>query len=197
MRKAGVVLFAVLLSAMQANAYHFKLNGIYYNFIEGTADEVEVTYPIEYRHDDYDGEGDYYNSIVIPQTVSYKNKEYRVTSIGEQAFRESGVEAITIPKSITYIGPSAFNSCGGLKKVEVQWEKPLDLNEVEKRYLELGYDPPSIAEHIFDFGMQYFENATLIVPKNTKALYQEQYVWKSFSCIKEKEEESDEPAPNS
>lgn len=193
MKKAVIILFAFLSGIMQANAYHFELNGIYYNFVEDTTDEVEVTYFIDYRHDDFDDTGDYSGNIVIPETIIYENKEYRVTSIGEQAFRESGIESIIIPQSITYIGGYAFNSCYALKKVEVQWETPLDLEEVEKKYPKSGDPYPDayrLAEYIFDFRAEYFQ-ITLIVPKDTKTLYREQYVWKNFTDIKEKETEND------
>lgn len=181
MKKTLVILFAILFGTTQAKAYNFELNGLYYNFIEGTVDFVEVTYPIEYRHDDYDGEGDYYGDIVIPEVVTYKNKQYYVVGIGEQAFRESGVETVTIPKSIEHIGVLAFRSCYSLNKIEVQWDIPLNLREVEKR------SPADYtAEDIFDFSEQEFERITLVVPKGTKHLYQEQDVWSRFINIEEK-----------
>ncbi|MDH6355530.1 hypothetical protein M2132_001875 [Dysgonomonas sp. PH5-45] len=186
MKKAIIVLFAVLFGAMQAKAYHFEQNGIYYNFVEGTADEVEVTYLIDYRGDDFDGEGDYYDDILIPETIRYKGKQYRVTGISEQTFRESGVEAITIPKSVKYIGVNAFRSCSALKRIEVKWENPLNLKDMEEKY-PTCYDISYTAQSIFDFGEQYFEDVILVVPKNTKALYQEQYVWKNFTNIEEKD----------
>jgi hypothetical protein len=185
MKKLIIILAAVLLSEMQTKAYNFELNGIYYNFIEGTADEVEVTYFIDYRHDDFDGEGDYYGDIIIPETIIHENKTYRVTRIGEQAFRESGVQTITIPKSIKFIGMKALDCFP--KRIEVQWETPLDLREVEKMYpIVYDFSGHYTAEDIFNFDEIRFERVTLVVPKNTKALYQEQEVWKNFIHIEEK-----------
>lgn len=189
MKKALIILVAALFGAMPVKAYHFELGGIYYNFIEGTEDKVEVTYPIEYRHDDYDGEGDYYGDIVIPGIIVYENKQYLVTSIGEQAFRESGVKTVTIPKSIEYIGFLAFRDCSALEKIEVRWRKPLDLRQVESKYPKLPMPYYSYsAEDIFDFSEQDFARVTLVVPQNTKTLYQEQDVWKHFVNVEEKEE---------
>lgn len=187
MKKGILILLAVLFSTMQIKAYNFELDGIYYNFIEGTTNNVEVTYPIEYRHDDYDGEGDYYGVIIIPEIVTYKNKHYRVTSIGEQAFRESSVVAVTVPKSVEYIGVGAFRDCCFLEKIEVQWSVPLDLREVEKTYPKHS-DPyyNYVAEDIFDFSEEQRQRITLVVPINTKTLYQEWEVWKYFVNIEEK-----------
>ncbi len=184
MKKTIIILSLLACIAIQAKAYHFELNGIYYNFIEGTIDEVEVTYFIDYRHDDFDGKGDYYGDIVIPETIVYENKTYRVTRIGEQAFRESSVETITIPKSIRFIGMGAL-ACSP-KKIEFQWEMPLDLREVEKKYPDVyDYTGTYVAEDIFGFDEHGFERVTLVVPKNTKALYQKQEVWRNFVHIEE------------
>ena len=175
---------------LSETAYDFELNGIYYNFIKGTADEVEVTYFIEYRYDDFDGVGDYYGDIVIPETIIYKNKQYHVTSIHDQTFRESSIESVTIPKSIRYIGPRTFKDCY-LKKIEVQWQIPLNLREVEKKYPKSNSSYTSgsewVAEEIFDWFEQDFERVILVVPANTKKLYQKQEVWKNFIHIEEKQ----------
>lgn len=187
MKTVLLVLIAVLFSSMQAKAYDFELDGIYYNFIEETTDEVEVTYFIEYRHDDFDGAGDYYGNILIPESIVYQNKEYWVTGIGEQAFRESGVESVIIPKSIKYIGWLAFRDCYSLHRIEVQWETPLNLREVEKKYPKFDDSYSDyVAEDIFDFNERDFERVVLVVPANTKMFYQMEDVWKNFIHIEEK-----------
>lgn len=85
---------------------------IYYNFInEGT--ELEVTGK---RKDNviwmvYTG------SVNIPEEVTYMNKTYKVTSIGEQAFHNSQLNSVTIPQSVTNIGEHAFWWCDGLTSI--------------------------------------------------------------------------------
>ena len=83
----------VMLSLF-ANAYDFKVYGIYYNI---TGDNtVEVT-----SGNDYDYKGD----IVIPNSINHDSKEYSVTSIGDRAFFNcSSLTAINIPEGVTSIG---------------------------------------------------------------------------------------------
>ena len=52
-------------------------------------------------------------NIVIPDT--YNN--YKVTSIGPNAFSEKDIESITIPDTVTEIEGHAFQSCTNLKSV--------------------------------------------------------------------------------
>ncbi len=61
------------------------------------------------------------NSVVIPSTVS----GYTVTAVGENAFYDTtyggngGIDAITLPTTITTIGDNAFNYCSNLTTVDI------------------------------------------------------------------------------
>lgn len=58
--------------------------------------------------------------IMIPETISYKNKLFSVTCIGSCAFQNcSSLESITIPHSVTGIGFSAFEDCYSLKSITI------------------------------------------------------------------------------
>ena len=58
--------------------------------------------------------------IIIPPTVQYQGRTYRVTSIGDKAFFGcSGLTSVTIPNGVTSIGYSAFHGCSGLTSVTI------------------------------------------------------------------------------
>ena len=50
----------------------------------------------------------YSGDVVIPETISYEGKEWRVTSIGRRAFNSQIVSSINLPNSITTIKSYAF-----------------------------------------------------------------------------------------
>lgn len=113
-------LLVVLLSMTSYNSYAYDYDiaventdgvTIYYNFInEGT--ELEVTGKTQ----GLQSWMVYTGSVNIPEEVTYMNKNYKVTSIGEKAFfrSESYLNYVTIPKSVTSIGDGAFQGCSGL-----------------------------------------------------------------------------------
>lgn len=106
------ILFFPLLTLLSliASAYDVKLDGIYYNF---SGDEVEVT-------SSNDNTTNYSGSVVIPESVTYHNKTYSVTSIGINAFaKSSNMISVTIPESVTKIGGSAFLGCSSLTSITI------------------------------------------------------------------------------
>ena len=94
-------------------AYDFSVNGIYYNKnSDGTS--VTVTY------ESINSCGCKVNNVVIPSTVTYNGKTYKVTSIGSQAFHDSYIlTSITIPESVTSIGSQAFQYCANLASITI------------------------------------------------------------------------------
>ena len=67
--------------------------------------------------------------MVIPESVSYQEAEYPVTSICSSAFYQcDSLTEVTIPNSVTSIGNGAFNGCTGLKNLIIEdGEKELTL----------------------------------------------------------------------
>ncbi|MDE6440607.1 MAG: leucine-rich repeat protein [Bacteroidales bacterium] len=123
MKKRLMLILFALLSGWSAGAYDFEVDGIYYNYRREGNDgniidgEVAVTYK-DYPYY-YDNERtDYSGSVVIPATVTYDGKTYRVTAIRNGAFGYcTGLTSVTIPNSVTSIGEGAFEQCAGLKSV--------------------------------------------------------------------------------
>ena len=99
-----LILLLILALPSGAFAYDFEVNGIYYN-ASASSGKATVTYRDE-NYNSYSGE------ITIPTEVNYNGVNYRVTEIGEYAFKGcSGLTSIEIPNSITSIGVNAFYCC--------------------------------------------------------------------------------------
>ncbi len=108
MRKLYFLFFLAFLPLV-ASAQAVEIDGIYYNLnSSGDTKTAEVTQnPNRYSGD-----------IVIPETVTYNDVTYSVTSIGDYAFTScSGLTSVTIPNSLTSIGDYAFMACSGLTSV--------------------------------------------------------------------------------
>ena len=120
MKKNILLMLIALFCAMYAQAYDFKSGDLYYNITSRPYTlpfTVEVTY--ESGYDNYLG----LKSVVIPESVTYDGRTYKVTRIGEGAFEGcSGFTSITIPNNITSIGDDAFKRCIGL--TSIVWNSP-------------------------------------------------------------------------
>ena len=98
------------MCATSVVAEDFEVDGIYYNILSEENKTVEVT----------KGDNKYTGAVAIPETVTYEDVTYWVTSIGGGAFHDcSGLTSIEIPNSVTSIGEWAFFSCTGLTSVEI------------------------------------------------------------------------------
>ena len=80
------------------------LNGIKY--------KLNFNKTAEVLRDDYSGD------IVIPETVTYNNVTYKVTSLGYSCFSGcSSLTSITLPSSITSLGVDCFYCCSSLTSI--------------------------------------------------------------------------------
>lgn len=114
LRFAIAICFA--LTASNTFAYDFEVDGIYYNVTSFENLEVEVTSYCYHLDDEYD-EHKYSGDIAIPETVTYKNRELSVTSIGEEAFYDcSGLTSVDIPDGVTSIRKGAFYACDTIEE---------------------------------------------------------------------------------
>ena len=59
------------------------------------------------------------SNVVIPSEVVYDGEIYSVTSIGYEAFKNTGLKSITIPESVTSISDLAFEGCTGLTSITI------------------------------------------------------------------------------
>ena len=63
---------------------------------------------------------DYSGNIVIPETVTYNNVTYKITSLGDECFNGcSSLTSINLPSSITSLGDKCFNGCSSLTSINL------------------------------------------------------------------------------
>ncbi len=109
--KHWLMTVAVLLCSVTMNAQSFEVDGIFYNVTSSTDLTAEVVPCVNNK---YEG------SIVIPSQVSYLNKEYTVTRVGDRAFSSCGnLSSITLPNTVTSIGSQAFYYCKSLTSITI------------------------------------------------------------------------------
>ena len=81
--------------SISASADVVEVDGICYDISETTATVTQG--------------GDYSGDLVIPESITFENSIYSVTSIGGGAFYNCwSLTSVTIPNSVTSIGDCAF-----------------------------------------------------------------------------------------
>ena len=119
---------ALVSIATTSSAYDMYVNGIYYNI---NGDEATVTYiqhsfysdnGYELGNNGYNYKKKYNNIVLIPETVTYNETIYTVTSIGSYAFANCGsLTGVSIPNTVTSIDNYAFYNCSGLKNIMIPY----------------------------------------------------------------------------
>lgn len=135
-RRGVFMLIFFFLLSLNAVAYDFEVDGIYYNITSYTNMQVEVTFKrnsIAYK-----------DFVTIPENVKHDDKTYSVTSIGNLAFNNTpwynnksdgllyinnmlydykGIMPsnthIDVKEGITHIGNSVFSNCTNLTSITI------------------------------------------------------------------------------
>ena len=102
-----VLALLMSLVARAVWAYDAEIDGLYYDFDSQNLSAMVVS-------------GDNAESIVIPETVTYNGKSYRVTGVKSYAFSAcTELTSISIPRSVTRIGYYAFENCDKIAAVHI------------------------------------------------------------------------------
>lgn len=79
-------------------AYDFQVDGFNFDFI-GSSNEVVLRSPINPI-----------DIVVIPSKVTFRNREFDVVSIGDNAFRDTKLYSVTFSEGLRSIGDNAFRN---------------------------------------------------------------------------------------
>ena len=168
-------------------AEKFEYNEIFYNTINDSTAEVhfQTWWGFSgYQHD----------TIVIPPTVDYNGRTYRVVGIVQSAFIDfTSLITVSIPNTVTTIGICAFANCTNLSKVLI----PSSVQTIGsaafayctslKEVTCLAPIPPTCGELVLnDYEMFYgvdVSNVLLYVPVGSIDLYKKAEYWKDFKIV--------------
>lgn len=161
------ILLSMLICIVGVKAFAYDIEAknedgvtIYYNWINDKT-ELEVTKP-KYSNG-------YSGNIVIPNSITYEDKSYNVTSIGYQAFYEcKNLTGITIPSSITSIGVEAFYNCYYLSSVNINdIEAWCRISFAISPFSDVYSNPLYYAHHLFLNGEEIKD---LVIPNNVTSI---------------------------
>lgn len=58
-------------------------------------------------------------TVTLPTSVTFNGTNYRVTKVSRKAFKDSGINILTIPSTINELGDGAFVGCVNLSSVTI------------------------------------------------------------------------------
>lgn len=140
---------------LQALVTEFTVDKLKYDVTDLVANTVEIT----------SGYGD--GALNIPATVTYAGTEYKVTSIGAEAFYDCSFTSVTIPDGVTIIKYSAFQNCSEL--TEVTFGNSITTIENTAFYYCLSLKQVTIPKNVTKIGGNVFGFCTALTQVNVDA----------------------------
>ena len=113
-----VLITVALLCGLPVSAYDFEVDGYRYNItsVEDLTVEVAGT-PIGRIETNKVLGIKTTEEIIIPSSVQYSSKTFRVTRIGNSALENADVKSVIVPEGIIAIGQQAFFLCYNLESI--------------------------------------------------------------------------------
>lgn len=140
---------------LQALVTEFTVDKLKYDVTDLVANTVEIT----------SGYGD--GALNIPATVTYAGTEYKVTSIGAEAFYDCSFTSVTIPDGVTIIKYGAFQNCTDL--TEVTFGNSITTIEYSAFYYCLSLKQVTIPKSVTNIGVNVFFYCTALTHINVDA----------------------------
>lgn len=140
---------------LQPISTEFTVDNLKYNVTDLVANTVEIT----------SGYGD--GALNIPATVTYAGTEYKVTSIGVEAFYDCSFTSVTIPDGVTIIKYSAFQNCTEL--TEVTFGNSITTIEYSAFYYCTSLKQVTIPKSVTNIGVNVFFYCTALTHINVDA----------------------------
>ena len=132
----AISFIAVLVCIFTVSALAVEIDGIYYTLNDNNAtatvnNENATKCTLE--------------NVVIPETVTYKDKEYTVTTIDHHAFsgtqggwgKNQTIKTLYIPKTVSSIGNHFLRQCASIESVTIKAknENGIELGDAEFHHL--------------------------------------------------------------
>lgn len=150
--------------------------GIYKGFSDGNPSSTAVCIHWE----DFNNYSDYFNNLVIPNTVTYNGVTYIITALAPYAFCERvDIKTITLPETIKNIGSYAFYFCTNLTAINI----PNSVTAINNNTFELcrKLKLNKLGENITTIGSRAFFDCHSItelnIPRSCKTIDNDAFGW--------------------
>lgn len=139
-KRRGIFLVLFLMMTLPMVAQNagdeFEFDGLHYSILDATKQTIRVVSKRKFKQDtegtenkEYAYENTLSGILDFTKPVIYKDKQWRVTEIGERALQRENITEVKLPEGITKIGYKAFFQTKSLQKINF----PKSLRAIEQQ----------------------------------------------------------------